>query len=253
MKRMILNVVVFMLVLTLIVGCGNTQTEQPFNDPTQSTGEQLPTQNNGNDVFNSDSPYVNAAYAQQIGRYFTAVAQKWDEKTCLENSVSALATGYYEGNPLDNVGFAYIDLDGNGVQELIIGAIENAVQNPLVFEIWTLKDDEPVMLVQSDNANRYYLQYAEDDELWSIAYEAERSATNYGVYCLQLFDGELEVSQGVIYDAGADAKNPWFMVYDLDWNVSSDDSVDEDLANAIISASKRLYTSAEYILYSLCK
>ena len=253
MKRIILIGAVLMLILALVVGCGKIPTEQPTNDPTEPTTEQLPTQNGGNGGFNSDSPYVEAVYAQQIGRYYNAISQKWDENTYLTNGMSALAANYYTGTPLDNVGFAYIDLDGNDIKELVIGAIQDAQQNPMVFEIWTLKNDEPVMLVQSDAPNKYYLQYAEDDELWSVAYEAERSATNYGVYCLQLFDGELEVSQGVIYDADANAKNPWFMVYDLDWNVSNDDSIDEDLATAIISTNQILYTTAEYFPYSLCK
>ena len=82
-----------------------------------------------------------------------------------------------------------MDLDNDGHWELIIGAIKNAAQDPLVFEIWALKNDEPVMLAQSGSHNRYYLQYAEEDDLWSVAYEAENGAANRAVYYLQLQGG----------------------------------------------------------------
>ena len=130
---------------------------------------------------------------------------------------------------------------------MIIGS----VQDPLVFEVWTLKDDVPVMLVQSGIHNRYYLQYADEDQLWYLAYEAENGAANFAVYYLQLFDGVLEVSQGIIFDAVADEKNPWFMTYDMDWDVSNDYPVDEDLANAIMDAGRKIYVTTEYFPYCL--
>ena len=190
-------------------------------------------------------------YAQQIARYNAAISQQWDENAYLDHELSPLVASYYEGNPEDNVGFAFMDLDGDGYWELIIGAIQNAEQDPLVFEIWALKNDEPVMLVQSDACNRYYLQYAEEDGLWSVAYEAENGAANHAVYYLQLFEGEFSVMQGVVFDAAADESNPWFMAYDLDWDVSNDTPLDEETANDVMEAGRNIYTPQEYFPYSL--
>ena len=106
------------------------------------------------------------------------------------------------------------------------------------------------MVAQSSAHNRHYLQYADEDGLWYISYVAENGAANHAVYCLQMFDGKLEVSQGVIFDAAFDEAAPWFMAYDLDWDVSNDTPIDEDLANAVIDAHMRIYTTAEYIPYS---
>ena len=253
MKRIILIGAVLMLILALVVGCGKTQTEQKPTDPNEPTDERDPAQDEGNGENEGDDPYIDVAYAQQINRYYTAISQKWDEGTCIDNGLSGQLAYYYEGNPLDNVGFALKDLDGDDVFELIIGAIKDAQNDPQVFEIWTLKDGNPVMLVQSGSRNRYYLQYSEDDGLWSVAYEAENGAANHAVYYLQLCDGEFQVTQGVIFDAVADKNNPWFLTYDLDWDVSNDESTDEELANAIISAGRRLYTSIEYTPYTQYK
>ena len=111
-----------------------------------------------------------------------AVIKQTNEGKYFDNGLSALPAYYYEGNPLDNVGFGFVDLDNDGYWELIIGAIRNAEQDPLVFEIWTLKNGEPVMFAQSGSRNRYYLQYAEEDDMWSVAYEAENGPKKWGVY-----------------------------------------------------------------------
>ena len=269
MKKNMMTVVAFLLVLVMLAGCGKTETQgagtptaapntdtvgsaatQPITEtPDQTLSEE--TEEDAEYEGDASSYYIDVVYAEQIRRYYTALSQKWDQNAYLENEMSPLSANYHDGNPLDNVGFAFMDLDGDGIWELIIGAIKNAEQDPLVFEIWTRKDDAPVLVAQSDNHNRYYLQYSQEDELWSVAYEAENSAENHAFYYLQLMDGEFQVSQGVIFDAAADEKAPWFMTYDLDWDVSNDTPVDEKTADAVMNAGRKLYTPAEYFPYGL--
>lgn len=259
-----------LLVLALLVGCSKPQAEQPVaTEPAESIGESTaqpatqpdtvpstesqPEETEEDVEYEGDasSYYIDVVYAEQIARYHTAISQQWDENACLEQGMSPLAASYYEGNPLDNVGFTFMDLDGDGIWELIIGAIRNAEQDPLVFEIWALKNDEPVMVAQSGVHNRYYLRYAQDDDLWSVAYEAENGAANHAVYYLQLVEGEFMVNQGIVFDAVADENNPWFMTYDLDWDVSNDMPIDEETANAVMEAGRNIYAAQEYFPYSL--
>ena len=253
-----------LLNLALLVGCNKPQTELPVDTaPSNSTTEfaTLPSSEPTSVETDEDveyegdatSYYIDVVYAQQIERYYTAISQQWDENAYLEHEMSPLAAHYYEGKPLDNVGFTFMDLDGDGIGELIIGAIKKAENDPLIFEIWALKNDEPVMLAQSGSHNRYYLQYAEEDDLWSVAYEAENSAANRAIYYLQLFEGKFKVIQGVIFDAVVNENAPWFMAYDLDWNVSNDMPIDEDTANSVMNAERRTYAALEYLPYSLYK
>ena len=268
MRKILLPAAVCLLSLALLAGCGNPQAELPVDtEPSASATESIaesttnpadettPVETEEDVEYEGDasSYYIDVVYAQQIERYYTAISQQWDETACFDHELSPLVTSYYDGKPLDNVGFTFMDLDGDGIWELIIGAIRNAEQDPLVFEIWALKNDEPVMLVQSGSHNRYYLQYAEEDNLWSVAYEAENGAANHAVYYLQLFEGEFSVTQGIIFDAAADEENPWFMTYDLDWDVSNDTPIDEDTANAVMNAGRNTYAPQEYFPYSLYK
>ena len=266
MKKLLLNATNFLLILALLAGCSKPQTElpiatepsssatEPIAEPTaEPTIETTPTEAEDEVEYEGDasSYYIDVVYAQQIERYYTAISQQWDENAYLDHEMSPLAAYYYEGKSLDNVGFTFMDLDGDGIWELIIGAIQNAEQDPLVFEIWALKNDEPVMLAQSGSHNRYYLQYAEEDDLWSVAYEAENGAANRAVYYLQLIEGEFHVIQGIVFDAVANENDPWFMAYDLDWDVSNDTPIDEDTANAVMNAERNHYTATEYFPYSL--
>lgn len=242
MKRFLMLTAAFLLILALITGYSKPQTLPAVTESTTiSAAETIPAETEGD---------VAAVYSRQIARYYTAISQQWDEGAYWDHEMSALAAYYYEGTPLENIGFAFMDLDGNGIQELLIGAILASDRDPLVFEIWTVRNGEPAILAQSGSHNRYYLQYAQEDGLWSVAYEAENGAANHAVYYLQLVDGEFQVIQGIVFDAIANEQDPWFMAYDLDWDVSNDTPIDADTADAVMTAGRSIYATREYIPYS---
>ena len=201
----------------------------------------------------ASSYYIDVVYTEQIGRYYTALSEKWEEGKYFENGLSALPYYYYGESPLDNVGFGFVDLDNDGHWELVIGAILNAEQDPSVFEIWTLVDGKPVMLTQGGSRNRYFLQYVEEDNMWYVVNEASNGAANHAAYYLMLNEGKFEVMQGIIYNAEADEQNPWFMTYDMDWDVSNDDPIDETTANAILDSNRAHFTALEYFPYLFFK
>ena len=232
---------VIALLFAMLAGCG----EKPEAAKTPTEG-QIPGI--------SDLPIdeLEAAYAQQIGRYYPALAEKWEIDQYFDGEMSVLPYYYYEGDPLRNVGYGFVDLDGDSQGELVIGAIWNVEQDPSVFEIWTLVNGKPRMLVQGGTDNRYALQYVQQEQAWYIANDVSNSGASWAAYYLQLKDGKLEVKDGVLYDMFADEQNPWFLSYDLDWDVSNDQPIDEETANAILDSHRQHYTALElfpYIFY----
>ena len=56
--------------------------------------------------------------------------------------------------------------------------------------------------------------------------------------------------QGIVFDAIASENDPWFMAYDLDWDVSNDTPIDADTATDVMTAGRILYAAQDYIPYS---
>lgn len=279
MKKLFPIFVSILLVMALLAGCGSktpaeptstgapatepatvtteapaeTPAEAPAEEPVEGPTEASVEEAEGEEedfVYEGDasSYYIDVVYADQISRYKTALTAKWDEEECAANGVSEVLPVYYGGNPLENVGFGFVDLDNDGHWELIIGAIQDAEECPAVFEIWTLIDGEPVMIAQAGAKCQFMLQYVEEDMAWYVASE-EVTDTNHGTYYLMLNDGMLEVMQGIVYDSNVDEQNPWYMTYDMDWDVSNDDPIDEDTAYAIMDSNQAHYTVLEYFPY----
>ena len=276
MKHHHITWVAMLLIALMLVGCAaadptvpstdvpattGTPTEAPTSVPTEApveTTEATVPEVTEEDIVYEGDAFVNGidideVYVEQIVRYKTAISEQWTEEQYFDNELSTLPYYYSEGDPLNNVGFGFVDLDNDGSLELVIGAILNAERDPVVFEIWTLVEGEPVMVAQSGSRNRYYLQYAEEDSAWYVAYEGSNGAANSGTYYLMLIDGKFEVMQGIVFDALADEANPWFMAYDLDWDVSNDEPIDEEMANAILENNRKIYTPLALFPYALFK
>lgn len=270
MKKITAFWIAMLLIAAILVGCGpaanteTTPTEEPTTAETEASTEtptealteaptEEPTEEEVHYEGDASSYYIDVVYAEQIDRYYAALAEQWDGEKYFENGMSDLPSYYYEGNPLNNVGFGFVDLDNDGRWELVIGAILNAEKDPAVFEIWTQVDGKPVMLAQGGSRNRYVLEYVEEDNMWYVVNEGSNSAFNNGTYYLMLMEGELKVMQGIIFNAEADAENPWFMTYDMDWDASNDDPIDEDMANSILENNRSHYTALELFPYVLYK
>ena len=229
------------------------ETKPPASEttaPTEAT-EGSPKDPEDNDHHKEDaSHYIEEVYSQQIRRYFAPIWELWDVSMYLENGLSPLPSYYCVGNPLENVGYVLVDLDNDGSWELVIGAILNADKHPSIFEIWTLVNSKPVMLAQGSSDNLYHLQHREDEQTWYVVNEASVNIASNATYYMKLDKGELKVMQGVVFDAFANEKNPWFLTHDLDWDTSNDTPIDGETANAILETHRQLYTAPEYFPYT---
>ena len=231
----------------------NTDTSSEKEEDTTTEDAAKDTEEDSSYEGDASSQYINENYVEQIRSYYIALSEKWDAQKYTDKGLSDLPCNYYEGNPLNNVGFGFTDLNNDGYWELIIGAILDSEKNPAVFEIWTLVDDKPVMVVQADSKNQYVLQYVEEDGCWYVVKEVTDSKDKQATYYLMLVEQDLEVMQGIVYDAKANKQSPWFMTYDLDGDTGNDESIDEENAKAILESNKKHYTAVEYFPYSLYK
>lgn len=110
------------------------------------------------------------------------------------------------------LGYMLEDLDGNGVPELILGALytekdfeENSWLEPgsyytnLIVDLYTLADGDPVYLVNSGDRYRYNLT---DDGM--LYFEGSSGAAYSSVYLYRVEDTRLVYVTGVCIDGGED-------------------------------------------------
>jgi len=101
--------------------------------------------------------YINYVYPEQLREYYTGLVSRWNGEDFSRQGRSPLAARYLQGDPLENVGFLLEDLDGDGFRELLIGAIRDAAEDPLIFELWTLAGEEPRLVLCAAEEDRYFL------------------------------------------------------------------------------------------------
>lgn len=184
-------------------------------------------------------------YAAQLTRYAAALSEQWPEGRYFESGMSEIAGYYYEGDARANVGVFFPDLDNDGSPEMVIGAILGADTDPVVLEVWTVKDGAPHMLVQSHARDRYFVEYLADENAWLIANEGSSGAASSVWLYYALQNGELSLVQGVTSEAGA-----WYMTYDTDYDVSNDTPSGETTCQAIIDSHTSCYAALDYIPYT---
>ena len=138
-------------------------------------------------------------YEPLLDIYRQAIREMWNPGQCMENGIS-LMIGYY-GELYGELGYSMMDLDGNGIQELIITDGSN------IFDLYTIIQDEetgPLHLICAMERLEYHL--LKDLNIYCQA--SGGAALQY--HTLYRLDGrDLMVLEGYAYDADTDPNNPW--------------------------------------------
>lgn len=79
-------------------------------------------------------------------------------------------------DPMKSVGMEYLDLDGDGTPELILGQTENEWEDRFLFDIWALQGRKPVLVARGWERNRLYLTYDFVSETYGLYNEGSNSA-----------------------------------------------------------------------------
>lgn len=105
-----------------------------------------------------DTPTVLETYATVIGEYYTVLHDGWDAEAVMAAGMNPLVADAFFEAPLEDIGYAVTDLDGDGAEELIIGSRrEDGLYGKLVIALYTLREDgTPMPVFQAAANDRYY-------------------------------------------------------------------------------------------------
>lgn len=132
-------------------------------------------------------------YGDILEKYVTAVTEGWDRTRCIDEGISFLIQN---AAALDSLGYALIDLDGDGAEELII------TDGTVICDLYTQTNDGPCHIFSSDDLIFYML--CEDNV---IAQRGSDSVVTQYYQFYRLNSTGLIWEQGVQYMAEEDA--PW--------------------------------------------
>ena len=144
------------LLAAALSGCARRAEEPPLlTVPERSAA--MPETAPAETVPDDPGYYIKYVYPGQLREYYTGLARGWKAEDYEARGRSPWGADFLKGDPLENVGFLLEDLDGDGIRELIIGAIRGAEEAPLIFELWTLRQDEPQQVLRAEAGERYFL------------------------------------------------------------------------------------------------
>lgn len=139
-------------------------------------------------------------YEPLIARYRQALTEKWNPGKCMEEDLSIMVG--YVGDIVGELGYALRDLDGDGVNELIVTDGEK------IYDLYTILQDEitgPLHLRTASERTNYYL--TEDNGIYCFG--SGSAFVSYHTLC-RLDGMEWIQLEGYLYDARTDPDNPWY-------------------------------------------
>ena len=151
------------IIITLLMACHLTACSSAVQEPPivqKQPKQSLPASTETATVADSVSTFSETTYLEILTTYARALSEKWDGSSLMESNIDTLLMDCYGDAPLENVGYAVIDLDGDGIEELVLGTTERLTDEfygKLLLALYT-RDGEGTMhtVFQSMARDRYY-------------------------------------------------------------------------------------------------
>ncbi len=174
--------------------------------------------NSGSVYYKNKGTKGKDLYKDVIKKHITSIREKWDSKKLTSENMSNMynVTAQIGKDVLNKIGYAYYDINNDGIEELLIGEISTGENKGIIYDIYTMVDRKPNHVVSGNYKNRYFVcndyfvcdEFAEDDEEYgTIVYFLTENTTN--------LLRQLEYR----YDEKRDKEKPWFVSYGIDKGV----------------------------------
>ncbi len=148
-----------------------------------------------------------------ISQYQEAIKGNYTPAQMAEKSLNTLIPECLSQDELASVGYSVVDLDGNGLKELVIAAnSQSEFYTGMIFAVY-LQDEEGnhTVMVESTDRNRWY--YAGEGKLLNISSESSQVSKWY----LCEANRDLGYLEAVEYDASVNPEDPWIMFNGSGW------------------------------------
>ncbi len=164
-------------------------------------------------------------YPEVLAKHVRAITEGWNAGKLEKAEMSPM---YYvmslmgEGDVLDRIGYAYKDINNDGIDELMIGEISDDENTKgIVYDLYTMADREPVHVVSGWDRNRYFAA----GSMLVNEYSNGAFESGWQFYDVEANSGKMNPQIAFKYDEAAD-NGTWFIAYGSE--ADGWESVDED-------------------------
>lgn len=166
-------------------------------------------------------------YGEVIDKYTKAIDEIWEpakfEEAGMSPELGVLISDAQD--PFGAVGYAYMDINGDGIDELFIGDKSGGELDGAVYDIYTMVNREPKLVVSGTARDRYYAYNG-----FAICNEYSGGAGENGdiIYIIEPNSTETLWQFAYKYDEYTNEKQPWFLAYsDEEWTPLTEDEYND--------------------------
>lgn len=165
-------------------------------------------------------------YRDILRKHAVAIRQKWDSSKLESEDMSYMYNVLKSsGNVFDKVGYAYYDINKDGIDELLIGEIAEGDWKGIIYDIYTMVNRRPVHVVSGGSRDRYFVC---DDAFICREYSSGAKESGTIVYILLENSTELYPQVSFKYDGYNDNQSPWFLSYGSEFNEDKWENVTQE-------------------------
>lgn len=162
-------------------------------------------------------------YFTVLDKYVTAISEGWDANKCEEEGISPEIAAIAANNekPFEVLGYAYADMNCDGIEDLFIGDMSGSEIDGMVYDVYSTVDRVATHIVTGTARDRYYAYGG-----YALLNEFSGGAMENGsvVWIFEPNSTDMVCQLGYKYDAYTDEKNPWFSTYDNEeWTPMSEE------------------------------
>ena len=165
--------------------------------------------NKGSVYFKNQGMKGEKLYKDILKKHAVAIQQKWDSKMPEKENIS------YMYGLTKNVGYAYYDVNGDGIEELFIGEITDGDNKGIIYDMYTMVNRKPAHVVSGSDRNRYFVC---NNSFICNEKSGGANESETRIYFLTENSTELFPQVAFKYDKNADKDNPWFISYNFEKN-----------------------------------
>ena len=168
-------------------------------------------------------------YNAVLQKHIKAIKEKWDSAKLEKENMSYMYNVIAESDrdALETVGYVYYDINGDGIEELVIGEIAEGEWKGVIYDIYAMVNREPAHVISGAERNRYYVC----DDVF-ICNEISGGADEFQLLVYNLVENSTELfpQVGFKYDGYTNKEKPWFISYDIagdKWENVTEDTFNE--------------------------